>query len=64
MKTKLKSTETTTKPTTEIGMAEVVVEKIRVRVVAPLWHLINLHHQSEALPRLKKPKDLEEMLKQ
>ena len=62
MKTKLKSTETTTKPTTEIGMAEVVVEKIRVRLVAPLWLLINPHHQNEALKQSSKPNELEEML--
>jgi hypothetical protein len=64
MKTKLKSTETMTNLHTERGLAEMLVEKIRVRLVAPLWHLINLHHQSEALPRLKKPKELEETLKQ
>jgi hypothetical protein len=64
MKTKLKSTETTTKHHMERGLLEMAVEKIRVRVVAPLWHLINLHHQSEALPRLNKPKELEEMLRQ
>jgi hypothetical protein len=64
MKTKLKNTETMTNPNMEVGLLVAVVEKIRVRLVAPLWHLINPHHQSEALTRLNKPKELEEMLRQ
>jgi hypothetical protein len=64
MKMKWKSTETTTKPTTEIGTVEIVLEKIRVRLVAPLWHLTNPHQQSEVLPQLKKPNELEEKPKQ
>jgi hypothetical protein len=64
MKTKLKNTETTTKPNMEVGLLAVAVEKIRVRLVAPLWHLTNPHHQSEALTQLNKPSELEETPKQ
>jgi hypothetical protein len=57
MKMQWKNMENTNKPTTEIGTVEVVVEKIRVRLVAPLWHLIRLPNKDNLEKPLEKPKD-------
>jgi hypothetical protein len=64
MKMQWRNMETTTNPSMEVGLLEVAVEKIRVRLVAPLWLLTNPHHQSEVLKQLDKPNESEETLKQ
>jgi myo-inositol catabolism protein IolC len=52
-----------TKVSTEVGLLELAVEKIRVRVVVPLWHLIQRHPQNEALMQLNKQSESEETLR-